>query len=173
MGVGLYALMVALEPIDVLPYAPAVAGTPVPGLATRVLNLVVVAICSTGTAALTSQLISALGAANLRLQELSQQDELTGIYNRRYVMQRLADEIARLKRKLTSIGGVHDSVDSRTSLATTWPRTSCRPTTPGNSACASCPMATCSTPSTRATPPPSPTTSAAPSPARFGRRVIG
>jgi diguanylate cyclase (GGDEF)-like protein len=47
---------------------------------------------------LTSQLIAALATANERLRDLSQHDELTGLFNRRYVLQRLEDEIARLKR---------------------------------------------------------------------------
>ena len=98
-GVLLYATLHLLEVFGVLDYAPAVPGMPVPDLLTRAAYIVLVTICCTGTALLTSQLIRALSEANERLRDLSQHDELTGLYNRRYVMQRLDDELARLRRK--------------------------------------------------------------------------
>ncbi|OYU86073.1 MAG: GGDEF domain-containing protein [Bradyrhizobiaceae bacterium PARB1] len=39
-----------------------------------------------------------LAAANARIEELAQLDELTGAYNRRYIMKCLGDEIARVQR---------------------------------------------------------------------------
>jgi diguanylate cyclase (GGDEF)-like protein len=97
-GTAIYALMVALEVAGVLPYAPAMPAGPEPDLALRIATLLLVAICAWWTAVLTGQLISALNAVNARLRDLSQHDELTGLYNRRYVMQRLEEELARLKR---------------------------------------------------------------------------
>jgi diguanylate cyclase (GGDEF)-like protein len=98
-GVVLYALLHALELLEVLPYAPAVPGLPRPDLLTRVAYVVLVGICCGGTALLTSSLTRALMVANDRLRDLSQHDELTGLYNRRYVMQRLEDELSRMRRK--------------------------------------------------------------------------
>jgi diguanylate cyclase (GGDEF)-like protein len=100
VGVGMYATLVALELGGRLPYAPGVPSTPQPALALRLASLALVVLCSAGCAVLTSQLINALQAANARLRDLSQQDELTGLYNRRYVMARMGDELARRKRKL-------------------------------------------------------------------------
>jgi diguanylate cyclase (GGDEF)-like protein len=97
-GTAIYAVLVLLEIAGVLPYAPAMPDAPEPGLSLRIATLVLVAICAWWTAVLTSQLISALAAVNARLRDLSQHDELTGLYNRRYVMQRLDEELARLKR---------------------------------------------------------------------------
>jgi diguanylate cyclase (GGDEF)-like protein len=97
-GTSLYALLVLLELLGVLPYAPAIPGQPVPDLSLRITTLLLVATAAWLTAVLTSQLIAALGAANTRLRELSEHDELTGLYNRRYVLQRLEAELARLRR---------------------------------------------------------------------------
>lgn len=102
-GVVLYALLHLLELLGVLPYAPAVPGLPVPDFLTRGAYVLLVTICCTGTALLTTQLIRALSVANERLRDLSQHDELTGLYNRRYVMQRLDDELSRLRRKPVSL----------------------------------------------------------------------
>jgi diguanylate cyclase (GGDEF)-like protein len=83
-----------------LPYAPGVPESAEPALALRLASLALVVLCSGGCAVLSSQLINALQAANARLRDLSQHDELTGLYNRRYVMARMDDELARRKRKL-------------------------------------------------------------------------
>jgi diguanylate cyclase len=93
-----YAAIVLLEELAFLPYAPAFPEMARPDRALRIASLSLVVISAFGSAFLTSQLISALAAANARLRDLSQHDELTGLYNRRYVMQRLEDELARLKR---------------------------------------------------------------------------
>jgi diguanylate cyclase (GGDEF)-like protein len=103
VGVAGYALIVTLELLDILPYAPAIAGLPDPDPAYAVISVVMVALCAFATAALTSHLIAQLEAANARLSDLSQHDELTGLYNRRYVMARLSDELARLVRQPTSL----------------------------------------------------------------------
>ncbi|HMI89831.1 MAG TPA: GGDEF domain-containing protein, partial [Polyangiales bacterium] len=100
VGVGQYLVLVALELAGRLAYAPGVPGTAEPALALRLTSLTLVVLCSIGCAVLSSQLINALQAANARLRDLSQQDELTGLYNRRYVMARMDDELARRKRKL-------------------------------------------------------------------------
>ena len=102
-GVLLYALLHLLELLEVLPYAPAVPGLPIPDLLTRAAYVALVGICCAGSAVLTSSLIQALSVANDRLRDLSQHDELTGLYNRRYVMQRLGDELSRLRRKPVSL----------------------------------------------------------------------
>lgn len=103
VGVAGYALIVALELLDVLRYAPAIAGFPKPDPAYAVMSVVMVALCAFATAALTSHLIAQLESANARLSDLSQHDELTGLYNRRYVMARLSDELARLVRQPSSL----------------------------------------------------------------------
>jgi diguanylate cyclase (GGDEF)-like protein len=99
VGVGQYLVLVVLELAGHLPYAPGVPGTVEPTIALRLASLALVALCSAGCAVLSSQLINALQAANARLRDLSQQDELTGLYNRRYVTARMEDELARRKRK--------------------------------------------------------------------------
>lgn len=100
VGVGLYVLIVILELLGELSYAPGVPHMPEPPLPLRMATMVLVLLCSVGSAVLTSQLINALQAANARLRQLSQQDELTGLYNRRYVMGRLGAELERRRRKL-------------------------------------------------------------------------
>jgi diguanylate cyclase (GGDEF)-like protein len=100
VGVGQYLILIALELTGHLPYAPSMPDTIEPGLGPRLASFALVALCSAGCAVLSSQLINALQVANARLRDLSQQDELTGLYNRRYVMARLEDELARRKRKL-------------------------------------------------------------------------
>jgi diguanylate cyclase (GGDEF)-like protein len=62
------------------------------------MTLALVGTCAFATSLLTARLISALGKANARLRDLSQHDELTGLFNRRYVMQRLEAVLARLGR---------------------------------------------------------------------------
>lgn len=103
VGVAGYGLIVALELLDVLAYAPAIPGMPEPDPTYAVMIFVLVALCVFATSALTSNLIAQLEAANARLSDLSQHDELTGLYNRRYVMARLSDELARLVRQPTSL----------------------------------------------------------------------
>jgi diguanylate cyclase (GGDEF)-like protein len=98
VGVLSYALVVLFEQLGLFAYAGS-ASVARPDAATAVVYVLLVALCTSVTAAMTSQLISALGKANARLRDLSQHDELTGLYNRRYVMQRLQDELARNKRK--------------------------------------------------------------------------
>ena len=98
-GMTAYAITVLLEQLGAIDYAPGVPALAQPDAGTALSAFLLVALCTSTTAALTSQLISALGAANARLRDLSQHDELTGLYNRRYVMQRLEEELARGKRK--------------------------------------------------------------------------
>ncbi len=98
-GAASYALIVLLEQLRVLPYAPAATDALRPDPGTALASVLLVVSCASVTAALTAQLFSALGAANARLRDLSQHDELTGLFNRRYMMQRLEAELARLKRK--------------------------------------------------------------------------
>lgn len=97
-GTGMYAAMVALEQLGVLPYATAVPGALRPDPATAVVCAVVVTVATFVTAGLTGQLILALAHANARLRDLSQHDELTKLYNRRYVMERLEIELVRAER---------------------------------------------------------------------------
>jgi len=103
VGVAGYALLVALELVGALPYAPAAPGVAQPEAAFAVMSVVMVSLCAFATAALTSHLIAQLETVNARLSELSQQDELTGLYNRRYVMARLSDELARLVRQHSTL----------------------------------------------------------------------
>jgi diguanylate cyclase (GGDEF)-like protein len=102
-GVLGYVTLHALELASVLPYAPGSPGAVPPDVTTRAANVLLITICTGGTSLLTSQLIKALAAANARLRDLSQHDELSGLYNRRYVMQPQEDELARLRRKPSAL----------------------------------------------------------------------
>jgi diguanylate cyclase (GGDEF)-like protein len=99
-GTGAYAFVVLLEQVGLLPYASGTAPlTAAPDAGTAVGSVLLVAVSSLVTSWLLGQLIAALNAANARLRDQSQHDELTGLFNRRYVLQRLGDELARHKRK--------------------------------------------------------------------------
>lgn len=97
-GTATYAALVLLEQLGLLAYAPATPLVPRPDPATAVAYVCLVALCASVTAALTGRLIAALGLANARFRDLSQHDELSGLYNRRYVIQRLGAEVARIAR---------------------------------------------------------------------------
>jgi diguanylate cyclase (GGDEF)-like protein len=100
-GTASYATIVLLEQLGLVAYAPASAiARPESGMAVGCVLLV--ALSTAVTAGLSSQLIWALGQANVRLRDLSQHDELTGLYNRRYAVQRLEDELARSQRNPAS-----------------------------------------------------------------------
>jgi diguanylate cyclase (GGDEF)-like protein len=101
-GLTSYAATIALEQLSVINYAPGMPELRRPDAITALSTFLLVALCTATTATLTSQLISALGKANARLRDLSQHDELTGLYNRRYVMLRLEEELARGKRNAGS-----------------------------------------------------------------------
>lgn len=103
VGVAGYAIIVALELVGTLHYAPAAPWATEPEAAFAVMSVILVALCAFATAALTSHLILQLERANVRLSAISQQDELTGLYNRRYVMARLTDELARLVRQPSTL----------------------------------------------------------------------
>jgi diguanylate cyclase (GGDEF)-like protein len=97
-GTGMYASMVALEQLGVLPYATAVPAAVRPDAANALIGAALVTVATFVTAGLTGQLILALAHANARLRDLSQHDELTKLYNRRYVMERLEIELVRAER---------------------------------------------------------------------------
>ena len=107
VGVVSYAALLACEGSQLLPFAPAgpswIHGTPSPmelvssgslGVAMIVLGTLSVG----GLVAHDERRALALAALNRKLEELSQRDPLTGLFNRRHVMQRLEDELARRRR---------------------------------------------------------------------------
>jgi diguanylate cyclase (GGDEF)-like protein len=93
-----YLLVLGLEALHVLPFAPGVPGAEPPSKAMVLFCGLIVVIAIVSTTRFVSQLIAALREANARLREQSQRDELTGLYNRRYLHSRLDSELARVKR---------------------------------------------------------------------------
>src|SRR5256885_11884015 len=91
--------MLVLGRGGVLGLAPGQPGVGRPDWILASARFALMALCTWVSAALTSEFISALGAANAKLRDLSQHDELTGLFNRRYIIQRMDAEIARFKRK--------------------------------------------------------------------------
>jgi diguanylate cyclase (GGDEF)-like protein len=93
-----YLLLQVLEVVGVLAYAPGLPGAQAPSSTLRFFSVLTVVISIVATTRFVSQLIGALREANSRLREQSQRDELTGLYNRRYLHARLDSELARVQR---------------------------------------------------------------------------
>jgi diguanylate cyclase (GGDEF)-like protein len=93
-----YVGVLALESAGVLPFAPAVPGAERPSDALMFFSGLVVTLSVLTTTRFVSQLIAALREANVRLRDQSERDELTALYNRRYLMARLASELGRVQR---------------------------------------------------------------------------
>lgn len=106
-GVVSYATLLACEASGVIAFAPAGAswihGRPEPlemlGSGSLGIAMIVFGTASVGALVAhderrTAQLVE----ANRKLEALSQRDALTGLYNRRYLMQRLEEELARKRR---------------------------------------------------------------------------
>ncbi|HEX2675701.1 MAG TPA: GGDEF domain-containing protein [Polyangiales bacterium] len=93
-----YVVLLGLEATHVLHYAPALPDAVEPPGAIRFFSGLTVVISIVATTRFVSQLISALREANTRLRDQSQRDELTGLYNRRYLHSRLGSELARVHR---------------------------------------------------------------------------
>ncbi len=98
LAASAYVVLQVLEAFRVLPFAPALPGSPPPSNTLRFFSTLTVVIAILATTRFVSQLISALRNANTRLRDLSQRDELTVLYNRRYMHARLDAELARVKR---------------------------------------------------------------------------
>lgn len=103
-----YAGLLGAEQLGWLPYGPAAppwtAGAR-PGPVTAWTVGAMVALLIVGSTAVVGMLVRAvrrnehaLMEANVRLEELSQRDPLTQLYNRRHLMARLEAELARLRR---------------------------------------------------------------------------
>lgn len=107
VGVASYASLLACEGTGLLPFAPAGAswihGTPSPiellGSGSLGIAMIVLGTLSVGAlVAHDERRAQALAALNQKLEELSQRDPLTGLFNRRHLMQRLEEELARTRR---------------------------------------------------------------------------
>ncbi len=98
VGALAYLSVLGLEWLRVIPYASALPGQPRPAAVMLFFNGLFVTIAMVTTTRFVSQLIAALREVNARLQEQSQRDELTGLYNRRYLHIRLEAELARVQR---------------------------------------------------------------------------
>jgi diguanylate cyclase (GGDEF)-like protein len=106
-GAAMYATLLACEGAGLLPFAAAgpswVSGTPTT-LELFASGSLVVTLAIAGTLSIGALVdhdeknARALVEANRKLEELSQRDALTGLYNRRYLMQRIDDELAWLRR---------------------------------------------------------------------------
>jgi diguanylate cyclase (GGDEF)-like protein len=107
LGVAAYGVVLYTEAIGLLPYAPAVSGfgewRPDPSVAWRAvaLLLTLVAVSTLVAERITKALHQRedeLTAANAQLEELSQRDPLTQLYNRRELVRRLEQELERVRR---------------------------------------------------------------------------
>lgn len=93
-----YVTLQAFEAFHLLRFAPGLRDAAEPSSTLRLFSALAVVIAIVATTRFVSQLIAALHAANARLREQSQRDELTGLYNRRYLHGRLDAELSRVQR---------------------------------------------------------------------------
>jgi diguanylate cyclase (GGDEF)-like protein len=98
VGALAYLTVLVMEWLGVIPYASALPGQPRPPAVMLFFSGLFVTIAIVTATRFVSQLIAALREANARLQEQSQRDDLTGLYNRRYMHVRLEAELARVQR---------------------------------------------------------------------------
>jgi diguanylate cyclase (GGDEF)-like protein len=107
-GAAAYTTLVAAECLHYLPYGldtPAWAGRTVPSLGAGLILSLVLSSMSVGATAIVANLVRAvrkregeLEHANAQLEELSQRDPLTQLYNRRHLLARVQQELARAGR---------------------------------------------------------------------------
>lgn len=93
-----YTLLLALTFFGVLPHAPARAGLPVPPLSELFASGTLVTLSVLVTTSLVLKQMNALDRMNKRLSELSHLDELTSLYNRRYLLAELRRQLERVAR---------------------------------------------------------------------------
>jgi diguanylate cyclase (GGDEF)-like protein len=101
-GAAMYAAMLVAELSGWIPHAPdAPAWAPVSGAPDGqavAAATVFVALLTTISAMLTGKLVDTIRKHEAELEELSQRDPLTHLHNRRHLLGRLEDELARLRR---------------------------------------------------------------------------
>jgi diguanylate cyclase (GGDEF)-like protein len=102
-----YTALALSEAAGLLPYAPAIEGldAAAPDMRRAIYTSLVVAFVVAPATLVSERLTRALhhraaqlGQANARLEELSQRDPLTQLFNRRYFVQRLEEELQRVQR---------------------------------------------------------------------------
>lgn len=102
-----YAFVLLLEQLDWLPYAPDARGWAFvkPTARSAVFSGLIMATITISSTRLVSQVVTALQAReeqlrelNGRLETLSQRDPLTQLYNRRYLLERIEQELGRVRR---------------------------------------------------------------------------
>lgn len=98
LGCAAYLAVLALEWSGTLAFAPAIAGATRPSGTMYFFSALTVTLSVMATTRFVSQLIAALHEANARLRDHSERDDLTALYNRRYLIGRLAAELSRVQR---------------------------------------------------------------------------
>jgi diguanylate cyclase (GGDEF)-like protein len=100
-GATIYAGLLLAEHLGWLPFAPAPPAwmpTARPQVALRLASAILVALMSVGSVLVVGRLAAALRAREEELDRLSSHDPLTGLYNRRFLLERLGHELARVRR---------------------------------------------------------------------------
>jgi diguanylate cyclase (GGDEF)-like protein len=105
LGVLAYATVAFSEVAGLLPYAPDVPGAQAPSLEVVLVGtatLAILCLVSTRVSDLMARALrereQQLRAVNLRLEELSQRDPLTQLFNRRHFVHRATEELGRVRR---------------------------------------------------------------------------
>jgi diguanylate cyclase (GGDEF)-like protein len=99
LGSLAYSSVLLLTGLGILEYAPArVDGTIMPAVAQLLASGLLVALSVVATTSLVLRQMTALDRMNRRLSELSQRDDLTGLYNRRTLGAVLSRQLERVQR---------------------------------------------------------------------------
>ena len=98
LGSFVYTQLLLLTAAGILPYAPAQGGLAVPAASQLLAGGTLVVMSVLLTTHIVLRQMNALDRMNRQLAELSEQDELTGLYNRRYLVAELRRQLERVAR---------------------------------------------------------------------------